>query len=777
MISDIIQGIDLETKISGILRDLHINGPVSAKDFELLSYAKKYHLETFRTFEPKLIKLMGLFYKTEAPTSLIEEVYSIFADSIIEETGRDFTPVQADAYENILNRTYFSFSAPTSAGKSYLFREIIQETNGDIIIVVPSRALISEYYNLVLDLVDNSVLVLQFIDVINIKYTKRSIFIITPERGVELFRNINRLNIKLFLFDEAQLSEDGIRGMKFDSFVRRSDRYLPNARKVFTHPFIANPEAQLLKHKFEKNSDYRLYNQVSVGKIYLSYLNGNYSYFSPHIEGQEVIPTDEDIIKERLLEGGSVLIYTSKNKIYDGTFMTMFAEYIRLCPNLTNPKALEYIARLQEFIGASDSDEDKRSTIIEMMKKGIVIHHGSMPLKARLIIEDFVNKNYARICFSTSTLAQGINMPFDVVWINNFRFTGSEEQKNLDLKNLIGRAGRNTSLKNSFDYGYVVIENENRKTFQRRINTPTNLTETSKLDEVLNNVEEDQKDIVEAIQTESFNDELQLPQNQVERLKEANTDSDISYILENFFVDGVPITGKYYYDLNKAKRDKIKKAFKIIYISHLRRNSLEPPEAAVLSTAIPILLWQIQGKSFSEILSLRHAFLSEKDNRRNILSRMKRGEISPDEARVELDQILIRYSPMAESLPNKTLRHHSVFAKHTPASNLEYDILVYDTYDYIDKVISLSLRDPLSAAFDLYYNEHNDERAIALSNYIRYGTNDEKEIWLVRYGFSFDDIDWLKKVIDNIDENEIVFNQGINNLDQDKFEIIERFVN
>lgn len=777
MINQVIKGENIHEIIADILHRIHKYGPVSAKDFEFLSYVKKYHTETFLEYEPKLIKLMGLFYKMEAPKSLIEEIYSIFSDSIHEETGRKFTPVQADAYNNILNRTYFSFSAPTSAGKSYLFREIIQETEGDIIIVVPSRALISEYYNLVSKLVDNTVLVLQFIDVINKKHTKRRIFIITPERGIELFRNINKLNVELLLFDEAQLSEDGIRGMKFDSFVRRSDRHLPNARKVFTHPFIANPEAQLKKHKFNNNADFRLYNQFSVGKIYLSYEQGVYSYFSPNIEGNETVQIEEDIIQDTLLNGGTVLIYTSKNKIYDGSFMAMFAEYISICPILTNKSALDYISKLQEFIGASDSDADKRSTIIEMMKKGIVIHHGSMPLKARLIIEEFVNKNYARICFSTSTLAQGINMPFDVVWINNFRFSGTEEQKNLDLKNLIGRAGRNTDRKNSFDYGYVVIEQENLNTFQRRLNTPTSLTETSKLDEILKNIEEDHKDIVEAIQKEAFDDELQLPTSQVERLKAAKTDSQILYILDNFFIDSKPITGKYYYNLSNSKRSRIKNAFKAIYISHLRRKQLTAPEAAVLSAAIPILLWQIQGKSFSEILSLRHAFLSEKDKRRSILKRMKRNEISTEEAKEELNSIIIRYSPMAESLPNKTLKHHSIFPDNTPASNLEYDILVYDTYDYIDKVISLSLRDPLSAAFDLYYNEHNDERAMALSNYIRYGTNDEIEIWLVRYGFSFDDIDWIKDVIESIDENEIVFNQRINDLEEDKFEIIERFVN
>lgn len=78
------------------------------------------------------------------------------------------------------------------------------------------------------------------------------------------------------------------------------------------------------------------------------------------------------------------------------------------------------------------------------MKRGIVIHHGSIPLKARLIIEEFVNGHHAKICFSTSTLIQGINMPFDIVWINNFSFTGNEDQKTLNLKNLIGRAGRTT---------------------------------------------------------------------------------------------------------------------------------------------------------------------------------------------------------------------------------------------------------------------------------------------------------------------------------------------
>lgn len=73
-------------------------------------------------------------------------------------------------------------------------------------------------------LVSNETLVLQFIEIVNTKRTKNRIYIITPERGEEIFKNIGNLNLELILLDEAQISEEGIRGMKFDSLVRRIDK-------------------------------------------------------------------------------------------------------------------------------------------------------------------------------------------------------------------------------------------------------------------------------------------------------------------------------------------------------------------------------------------------------------------------------------------------------------------------------------------------------------------------------------------------------------------------
>ncbi len=97
---------------------------------------------------------------------------------------------------------------------------------------------------------DNKVVnILTFVDKINTKHIHRNIFIITPERARELFKNKDWLKIDLILFDEAQLSDErSVRGLYFDSIVRRTLKYFPDAKFVFAHPFVENPETQMQKN-------------------------------------------------------------------------------------------------------------------------------------------------------------------------------------------------------------------------------------------------------------------------------------------------------------------------------------------------------------------------------------------------------------------------------------------------------------------------------------------------------------------------------------------------
>lgn len=771
MLKNIIQGKGIRETLERAIREFHESGPINMATLEQLSLIKIHHSEIFSEYEAKILSVMGLFYKISEPKSFLESVYKNLGDTIEEQFGKPFTPMQASAYKSIASKKFYSFSAPTSTGKSHLFRDLITEEQNDIVIIVPSRALIAEFYSLVVKIVGKEVLVLQFIENINQNHTARRIFIITPERGVELFKYSDEFNIGLFLFDEAQLSEEPIRGISFDAFVRRSEKTFPNAKKVFAHPFVINPEAQLFKHGFLKNSESNNFKQNNVGKVYLSRReNGELEYFSPFNDSKHV-KCEEDIIEKILKRNGTALIYISKSKILNGGHIEGFGKYIAICPILKKPQAIKIINELIKYIGASEEQFGKKSSFISLMERGVVVHHGSMPLKARLLIEQFVRDGYAKICFATATLNQGINMPFDCVWIDNFH-----NMKDLTLKNLIGRAGRTTSNKNQFDFGYTIINKSNVHTFRERIMSSINLEPTSRLDEDSRNIPDDYADLISAIKNDTFDDDLHLTDSQVDRLKDSNIKSDIRFILDKLIIGNKAISGHQYYEIKPYARKKLKEKLKKVYITHLRRNTLTTAEQTILSASIPLLLWRVQGKAFSETLSLRHSYLTRRDERRELLRKLKEKSISQEEYNKAFEEIKIQYSARAESLPNKDVRAISLFHRNASVSEFDYDLLVYDTYDYLDKVISLSLSDPLCAALTIYYQETEDARAKVLQNFIRYGTNNDIEIWLLKYGFDPEDTEWISQHIKHIDENGIIFIDDFSDLTPEQLHTIERYI-
>ncbi|RZQ53750.1 helicase [Pseudoalteromonas phenolica] len=771
MLSNIIQGEGIREILDRSIREFHTNGPVDLGVLEKLSLIKIHHPDVFAEYESKILSVMGLFYKLEEPKSFLESVYQNLGNTIEDKFGKPFTPMQASAFQSISSKRFYSFSAPTSTGKSHLFRDLINEEELDIVIVVPSRALIAEFYSSVIGLVSKEVLVLQFVENINQHHTARRIFIITPERGVELFKYVDVFDIGLFLFDEAQISEEPIRGISFDAFVRRAEKAFPEAKKVFAHPFIANPEAQLSKHKFVEDSESKNFKQSNVGKVYLSRNeDGTLAYFSPNFES-DTVDCELDVLSQTLKNGGTALIYISKSKIFKGGHIEGFGQYIELCPFVKNKNALAIVEQLKKYIGASEGQFGKHSSFLTLMERGVVVHHGSMPLKARLLIEQFVRDGHAKICFATATLVQGINMPFDCVWIDNFN-----NMRDLTLKNLIGRAGRTTSRKGYFDYGYTIINSENVDTFSARVSSPTELKPESKLDEDSKNIPEDFSDLVTAIKTDTFNDELHLTDAQIQRLTESNLKSDIRFILDKLIDGDKAIGGNQYYEIKPSDRTKIKDKLKKVYITHLKRTSLTRAEQTILSTSIPLLLWRVQGKSFSETLSLRHSYLTHRDQTRALQRNLREKSITQEQFNAEIDNLKIKSTYRAESIPNIDVRSVLLFERSTSVNEFDYDLLVYDTYDYLDKVISLSLADPLCAALTVYFEQTEDVRAKVFKNFIRYGTNNEVEIWLLKYGFDPEDTEWISKYVEHIDENGIIFVDNVVELNQEQLNVINRYL-
>ena len=83
----------------------------------------------------------------------------------------------------------------------------------------------------------------------------------------------------------------------------------------------------------------------------------------------------------------------------------------------------------------------------KLLVKGIVVHHGKMPgLMARLLV-DVINARIVHLVLATSTLSEGVNLPFETVLIPNLQRWSNNDNRYRDINsrefgNLVGRAGR-----------------------------------------------------------------------------------------------------------------------------------------------------------------------------------------------------------------------------------------------------------------------------------------------------------------------------------------------
>ena len=758
ILKKIINNDNIEDIIKQVLDNIYINGPINRTDLEILSFVKFFHPNIFKKYEEEVIIQMGLFFKKSNPNSLKSLIMQDFGDSILNYYGHNYTPIQMDIMNSIKNNKYYSFSAGTSTGKSYVFRDLLVNTENDVIVVVPSRALINEYYIKIKEIFRvNKVNILTYIDFINKSSGRRNIFIVTPERAKEVFKFKKEIKLDLVLFDEAQLSDEkGSRGIIFDSLVRRIKINFPNAKMLFAFPYISNPGAELEKNNLTTDiSSHYCYKEKNVGQIFLSKTENSYYAFgiNKEIMGNNKQKINFDPVMKVLENNGSVLIYTSKSKIINEKIIEDYYEYCSYCKKITNPYALSLIDKFDNYMGTSGEERKYGySQMSYLLRRGIVLHHGSLPLKARMIIEELTRLGFCKICFSTSTLVQGINMPFDIVLLDRF------ENKPLSMKNLIGRAGR-SSDKNKFDYGIIIVKDSNRKDIRDILNNETYISADSLLD-TNEELPEDVENYREAIINGTFNDEYNLPQNDVEKLIKDDIFQISKKILDSLFVDENIITAEEFGKIDNNIRDEIYDNFKKIYSYYLNCRDLSQGEQSIISSCVRILLWQIHGKTFKQIVGYRYAYIRENNKVKKVLKKYKELPYNNSNEALfteEIKSIKVKPVMKCSDIPDKSLRFIPLFDYNMEAYKVSYDIVVFDTYDYIDKIINFKLKDIYFAVFSELFIKTKDIRAKKMSQYIKYGSADPKEIMLLRYGFDFETIEWLKDKVESIDENSIVF--------------------
>lgn len=384
------------------------------------------------------------------------------------------------------------------------------------------------------------------------------------------------------------------------------------------------------------------------------------------------------------------------------------------------------------------------------------------------------------------TLSQIFYVLSNLSWISNFDEDyireSFQERAKATLADIYAKITTSSTDEVSSDAGeYVVSELAreaivDKRAFRAIMLNDEVLSSTSLLDSA-DDEDSELHDFKEAINSGTYSDEYNLTDSEVQRLSDTNIDMLVKTALDSLF------EGEHLISLAKINADYDSKLHLYeslcdLYRYYLNGRTLSEGEESVLNTAIKILLWKIHCKTFKAICWYRYAYVARIPERRAFAKKYRAAKSQNERQRIRAAAVALpaKFIRGYDDIPNKSLPNYSIYKRGTKATDVDYDRIVFDTYDYLDKLISFKLSDIFYAIFSEYYKRTNDIRALKMAQYFKYGTDNENEIWMLRYGLSFEDIEILKPYIVSIGQEEIVFSADIQNLSPEQIKPVKRYL-
>lgn len=366
------------------------------------------------------------------------------------------TDFQKQFFDVLTNEKFYSVSAPTSAGKSYIFtlsiiKRFLNNKKEKIVLVVPTRALIKELSEKVF----NGLKEYQLLDKVSIRTVplvenekeEGIIYVLTQER-LNTLLNETDIALDTIFVDEAQEIQSN-RGVVLQNTLELVLKKFPNVNLFFASPLISNPKYFNELLDLDHNDKYFIENLSPVGQniIFLSSITrkvkqakiellheneyidlGKISFSGKFRNTDRMITLANEITKEDEL----TLIYC--NYPADTEKLAL-----KIASTIVEETQDDEIISLIKFI---EEDIHKDYSLIECLKKGVAYHYGKVPSTVRASIEKLASEKKLKFIFSTSTLLQGVNLPTkNIILFNPYKGKDNPMERR-DFLNLIGRAGR-----------------------------------------------------------------------------------------------------------------------------------------------------------------------------------------------------------------------------------------------------------------------------------------------------------------------------------------------
>jgi len=363
---------------------------------------------------------------------------------------------QKELIDEIRNNQFFSFSAPTSMGKTfviqnYIKNKLLEGARENFAIIVPTRALLTEIASKSIfefkDLLSSSNYnIIQSTEAI--KDERNFIAILTPERLYYSFLKKPKISFDQIFIDEAhKISGRDRRGILYYKILDIIRSSMANTRVYFSAPVIFNPDIYLeltnFYHADKTNGRAFLFSPVMQNKIYVELAEKRVKIHN-NLENKLIDCDVNAVFQDKLNalfelgKGKCNLIYVSSvNKAveYANDFLSKFGQSIYVSPE--DAIVLNRVAKKIEGI------IHKEYFLAKLIRKGIAYHIGSLPAQIRFLLENLIRKKLIKFCFCTSTLLDGVNVPVDNLFIYSQK-KGLSYMSEVDALNLMGRAGRVT---------------------------------------------------------------------------------------------------------------------------------------------------------------------------------------------------------------------------------------------------------------------------------------------------------------------------------------------
>ena len=492
------------------------------------------------------------------------DIYNQYSKKLLEipaDPTKHFFKSQKRIYDHLEDGS-FSFSGPTSMGKSFIMRMFIKEKllsncKNNFAIIVPSKALINEISSNLINelqnlLVEKNYRIVTSAGAMALEQNHNFIFILTPERLLYTLIRYENLSIDYVFIDEAhKIAEKDSRSAFYYKVVDMLLQRPKRSKIFFASPNIPNPQVflKILSNNENNNSLSSNYSPVSQLKYLLDYSTNTHCVFndktSKLIQIHNTI-SFKDLLKQQFDNEISTIVYVnSRDKALQ--MAKEFASFVDFEPS-------EDVKAFSKEI-ASSIHED--FYLAELILKGVAFHIGYLPSNIRQKLESLYKDKQIRIMFCTSTLVEGVNLPADNLFITTHQ-RGKKNLSPVDFKNLIGRVGR---IEYNL-YGHVFLTKLRDNSKKVSINTYKKLIQEPIPEQNLSIVTElsfeDKKLIVDNL----LNGIVEIPKRNIKPEKYKLIRKFELILLRDIIKDRQSVVKSYFSDvLNKEEEKKIKSLF------------------------------------------------------------------------------------------------------------------------------------------------------------------------------------------------------------------------